>query len=581
MSRLPEPNGGVPLVTSAGPSAMPSSAAPAESSSSTNSPHQPASISRKTIVIKLGTSSIISPHPPYLPHLALLSLLTQTVHSLRQHGHRVILVSSGAIGVGMRTLAQHHQPPYHQPGSSSAAGSHPSSGATGSGATSHPSSAVEKEKRTLQRKQALAAIGQGRLIALWDNLFGMLDVPVAQVLLTRADISDRQRYLNAQNTLAELLSLGAVPIVNENDTVSVSEIKFGDNDTLSAITASMVQADYLFLMTDVECLYTDNPRKNPEARPVRVVRDLQRIKNEVSTATLGTALGTGGMSTKLIAAELAMAAGVTTVILHSSNVTSVFEIIAADEEEMQEGDEWGPICTRFIPPTSRMADRKWWIAHGLHAAGEVVIDEGAWRAIRRRESGGRLLPAGVLSVSGTFASHQAVRLVVRRRRRPRSSTITAGASAGDGDDGAATPSTSIPPSSTVASPALDRAQASPFTQPQTPNINPALSLSSSVTSLEGLSLAAALGGTANGGSASSISASTLQKLVQESDAALAEASGRSSLDTEPPNEGRTGADEWEDAEIGKGLALYNSVEIDRIKGHKRSERASLRTRVEC
>lgn len=481
----------------------------------------------------------------------------------------MILVSSGAIGVGMRTLAQHHQPPYHH----QATGTAPDS-TSGGGGGSHPSSAVEKEKRTLQRKQALAAIGQGRLIALWDNLFGMLDVPVAQVLLTRADISDRQRYLNAQNTLAELLSLGAVPIVNENDTVSVSEIKFGDNDTLSAITASMVQADYLMLMTDVECLYTDNPRKNPEARPVRVVRDLQRIKKEVSTATLGTALGTGGMSTKLIAAELAMAAGVTTVILHSSNVTSVFDIIAANDDELQEGDEQGPICTRFIPAGSRrMADRKWWIAHGLHAAGEVVIDEGAWRAIRRRESGGRLLPAGVLSVSGTFASHQAVRLVVRRRRRTAAAaaaaTTTTKAHAGDGSTTPST-STSIPPSSAVAS---------PFTQPQTPNINPALSLSSSVTSLEGLSLASALGGGA-GAPASAISASTLQKLAQETtmDASF-ESSRRSSIDTEPTtttmatanHEGRTGgaAEEWEDAEIGKGLALYNSVEIDRIKGHKR------------
>lgn len=197
-----------------------------------------------TIVIKLGTTSIISSTPPFHPLLPLLSSIAQTCVNLRSLGHRVVLVSSGAIGVGMKRMGLTHR---------------------GKG---------------LKRKQALAAIGQGRLIALWDDLFGWLEQPIAQVLLTRMDISDRTRYLNAQNTFSELLSMGVIPIVNENDTVAVSEIKFGDNDTLSAITANMVNADYLFLMTDVDCLYTDNPRDNPDAKPVRIVKDITLVREQ-------------------------------------------------------------------------------------------------------------------------------------------------------------------------------------------------------------------------------------------------------------------------------------------------------------
>jgi glutamate 5-kinase len=126
--------------------------------------------------------------------------------------------------------------------------------------------------------EALAAIGQCRLVALWDELFKNLRQPIAQILLTKNDIQDRTQYLNAANTMSELLSMGVIPIVNENDTISVSEIRFGDNDTLSAITAGMVNADYLFLMTDVDCLYTDNPRTNPDAEAIEVVEDVSAIR---------------------------------------------------------------------------------------------------------------------------------------------------------------------------------------------------------------------------------------------------------------------------------------------------------------
>lgn len=277
----------------------------------------------------------------------------------------------------------------------------------------------------------------------------------------------RSRYLNSTKTLAALLAYGVIPIVNENDTVSVSEIKFGDNDTLSAITAAMVEADYLFLLTDVDCLYTENPRRFPEtARPVQVVRDIESVKEIVSTATLGSSLGTGGMETKLIAAELATGAGVATVITHGTKPSSILDIVnqpadLTDEQYIAKT----PLHTIFLPKESPLSDRRWWVLHGLKPRGRIIIDEGAYRAIARSSSsssaistpttasanangkplaqssesiitnrsstdspsrmppssgnGGRLLPAGVIAVEGKFASGQAVTVVVQKRARHR------------------------------------------------------------------------------------------------------------------------------------------------------------------
>lgn len=479
-----------------------------------------------TIVIKLGTSSIVSPTYPFVPHLRLLSSIVETVVKLRGQGHRVVLVSSGAIGVGLRRMD------------------------------------LKERGKGLHQKQALAAVGQGRLIALWDNLFSQLDQPIAQILLTRMDISDRTRYLNAQNTFSELLQMGVIPIVNENDTVSVSEIKFGDNDTLSAIASAICHADYLFLLTDVDCLYTDNPRTNPDAKPVRVVRDIEKVKQQVSTSTLGTSLGTGGMSTKLIAAELATAAGTTTVVMHSSNVIDIFKVIENGPSPCREVAETpalfeGPLCTMFLRRESALKDRKWWIAHGLHAAGTVVIDEGACRAIRRKESGGRLLPAGVVRVAGPFASHQAVRLVVRRRRHD---DVAAFSSIDESTPGSPTPDLSqVPQPATLASPALRHltiGTTNPITimsdtnntEPDTPQLQPSMSLSSSIASLDPLS-----------------------RSVPPSPAitALAERLGTTSLTRIGRGVTEGESDEWEEVEVAKGLAQYNSVEIDRMKGRKR------------
>lgn len=348
-----------------------------------------------TIVIKLGTSSICDEisHEPLISNL---SLVIETATRLRRDGHRVVIVSSGGIAMGLRRLDLPRRP------------------------------------KQLSTVQAIAAVGQCRLIALWDELFQQLRQPIAQILLTRNDIADRSQYLNAKNTLSELLDMGVIPIVNENDTLAVSEIKFGDNDTLSAITAAMVSADYLFLMTDVDCLYTDNPRTNPDATPIEVISDFATLKADVSSA--GSSVGTGGMYTKIIAAKLATSAGVTTVITRgsipsnipkivkglsvlsrpqapSTTITENPDSVMAALKNVSVADTL-PLHTRFLPSDHPVRDRHIWLLHGLHVEGSIVIDAGAYKALTRKEKAG-LLPAGIVSVHGHFASQQAVSLRVQ------------------------------------------------------------------------------------------------------------------------------------------------------------------------
>ena len=297
----------------------------------------------------------------------------------------------------------------------------------------------------LPQVQALAAIGQCKLMSMWDQLFMHMRQPVAQILLTRNDIADRTQYLNAQNTFSELLNMGVVPIVNENDTLSVQEIKFGDNDTLSAITAGMVQADYLFLMTDVDCLYDKNPRTNVNAKAIEVVEDIGELEADVSSA--GSSLGTGGMGTKIVAARLATAAGVTTVITKSSkpgNIASIVRYAEAQKVAARSAEGSGthtpkermpqdqphvqktsvvngtstprldeptlpPLHTRFLPDPYPIRDRYFWLLHGLRPHGTIYIDAGAHGALANKAG---LLPVGVVDVEGNFGQQDCVRIVV-------------------------------------------------------------------------------------------------------------------------------------------------------------------------
>ena len=333
-----------------------------------------------TIVIKLGSSSLVD-EVTKEPKLSIMSLIVETVVKLRRMGHKVIIVSSGGIAVGLKTLG------------------------------------LSKRPKHLSQVQAIAAVGQGRLIGRWDNLFSQFDQHIAQILITRNDIVDWSQYKNAQNTVTELLSMGVVPIVNENDTLSVSEIKFGDNDTLSAITAALVGADYLFLLTDVDCLYTDNPRTNPDAKPILVVRDMSKDLPNVNTSSgSGSDVGTGGMTTKLIAADLATNAGVNTIIMKSSVPANIYKIVkymqdcdgelldlnvAHDELQVTElhklKENEVPLHTRFIADDNQhhLKNREFWMLHGLVSNGAVIIDSGACAALTRKNKAG-LLPAGVI-----------------------------------------------------------------------------------------------------------------------------------------------------------------------------------------
>lgn len=318
----------------------------------------------KTIVVKIGTSSLTQPETGQLA-LSTIATLTETLCYLRQQGHRVILVSSGAVGVGCARL----------------------------GLTERP--------KAIALKQAVAAVGQGRLMRVYDDLFSILQQPIAQVLLTRADLVQRSRYLNAYNTFQELLGLGVIPVVNENDTVAVEELKFGDNDTLSALVASLVEADWLFLLTDVDRLYSADPRSVPDARPIALVSSMKELAAlQIQTGGQGSAWGTGGMVTKISAARIAIAAGVRTVITQGRFPRNIEKIIQGE-----------PIGTHFEPQPEPTSARKRWIAYGLVPAGKLYLDEGALNAIL--QAGKSLLAAGIQTVEGEFDTQAAVQLCDR------------------------------------------------------------------------------------------------------------------------------------------------------------------------
>jgi glutamate 5-kinase len=313
----------------------------------------------QTLVVKIGTSSLTRPESGDLA-LATLATLVETLSQLRRQGHQVILVSSGAVGVGCMRL----------------------------GLTERP--------RSMAIKQAVAAVGQGRLMRVYDDLFTSLGQPIAQVLLTRSDLAQRSRYLNAYRTFQALLNLGVIPVVNENDTVAVEELRFGDNDTLSALVASLVEADWLFLLTDVDRLYSSDPRANPSAQPIERVQNLAELEAlQVETGGQGSGWGTGGMETKIEAARLATAAGVRTVITQGQRPGNILRILAGES-----------LGTCFEPQIGLGPARKRWIAHGLVPAGKLYLDAGATRAV---QTGGKsLLPAGIRDLEGEFEQGDAV-----------------------------------------------------------------------------------------------------------------------------------------------------------------------------
>ncbi|KAL4443699.1 hypothetical protein ABPG75_011436 [Micractinium tetrahymenae] len=313
--------------------------------------------SHPTVVIKVGTSSLIRAEQGSL-NLSSLASITETVRDLKAQGFNVIIVSSGAVGVGCQRLRLAVRPD------------------------------------SLAQKQALAAVGQVHLMRYYDDLFSAVDMKCAQVLLTLDNLANRSQYICAKNTFEELLRLGAVPIVNENDTVAVQELRIGDNDTLSAQVATLVQADWLFLLTDVPNLFTANPNTDPTAQPIYEVADLSKL--HVDTSTRGTQWGTGGMATKLTAGRIATAAGCRMVICSAAEPGNILKIIAGER-----------IGTLFHPTPAPIRGRKRWIL-SVPVRGEVWLDEGARRAVQDRKKS--LFSAGIVHTTGDFEAQDAVRL---------------------------------------------------------------------------------------------------------------------------------------------------------------------------
>ena len=241
---------------------------------------------------------------------------------------------------------------------------------------------------TIISKQLLAAVGQPRLMLQWERFFDIYELRVGQILLTRADVEDRHRYLNARDALSALLEQRIVPIVNENDALATEEIKVGDNDNLSALVATLVSADLLLILSDIDGLYDADPRTHPDAKLIPEVHRIDDTLRAVAGGT-GTELGVGGMATKLSAANVAMHAGVDVVIAAGKEPNVVLRAAAGEA-----------VGTHFFAVDSRAENRKRWILAGPKPVGRLVVDDGAARALCHR--GRSLLPAGIVAVEGNF-----------------------------------------------------------------------------------------------------------------------------------------------------------------------------------
>ncbi|AGB41879.1 glutamate 5-kinase [Halobacteroides halobius DSM 5150] len=310
------------------------------------------------IVIKIGSSTLTYQNSKL--NLGRIEKLIREIVNLKNQGKEVILVSSGAVAAGYGRLK------------------------------------LEASPGTIPEKQALAAIGQGTLMRTYQTIFSEYGYQVGQVLLTQKDLTDRKRYLNSRNTLYQLLDYNVIPVINENDTVAVKEIKFGDNDTLSALVSSLVGADLLVILSDIDGLYTADPRNDDSAKLISQVEEISSEIEELAGGA-GTDRGTGGMATKIDAAKIATKAGLPLVIANGSLDQVVTKI--------SEGEDLG---TLFLPD-SGMTSREQWIAFNLDIAGKIVIDEGATLALTKE--GGSLLACGIVEARGEFSVGDVVDII--------------------------------------------------------------------------------------------------------------------------------------------------------------------------
>ncbi|WP_300458882.1 glutamate 5-kinase [Desulfobacula sp.] len=312
-------------------------------------------ITARRVVVKLGSNVITAKNSL---NLEVIESISRQIGCLMDRGIEVILVSSGAMAAGLRKM----------------------------GLTRRP---VEIPKR-----QAVSALGQSGLMNAYEKTFADCDKKVAQILLTGEDLNNRKRYLNARNTLRTLIEWHVVPIINENDTIMVEEIKLGDNDNLAAMITLLMDADFLFILTDIDGLYNKDPRRFTDARLIPKVATFKKEIEDFASHIPGT-LGTGGMLSKIQAAQKVTSAGIPMIVARGNTENVLLRLF--------EGESLG---TYFVPRKERMASRKCWIAYTLDTKGSLVIDDGAVRAVR--QNGKSLLPIGVVAVEGDFEEGAAV-----------------------------------------------------------------------------------------------------------------------------------------------------------------------------
>lgn len=315
----------------------------------------------KRIVVKVG-SAILTEKDGLNDEV--IGNLAREIAFLHNSGREVILVTSGAVAAGKRKVKF-----------------------------------PDDQDPTMREKQALAAIGQSRLMHDYDEAFGKHEKNIAQILLTHSDLADRRRYLNVRNTILTLFKFGVIPVINENDTVSTEELKFSDNDNLGALVANLIEADMFICLTDVNALYDRNPLTDPEAKAIYTVTEVTE-EIEAMAGNSKSALGTGGMRSKINAAKMVSAGG-----------GSSFIGPGRQKDILQHLFSGEMVGTFFLPRTEKMQSRKRWIAYVLKPQGILVLDEGACLAIS--EKGKSLLPSGIIEIKGRFEQGDCVRCVDR------------------------------------------------------------------------------------------------------------------------------------------------------------------------
>ena len=306
------------------------------------------------IVVKVGSSTLTYDNSKL--NLDRIDRIVRDISNLKNQELDIIFVSSGAIAAGQGKLN------------------------------------LAKTGRSIPEKQALASIGQGLLMKTYQKLFSEYGYEAAQILLTQNDLNDRKRYLNSRNTINQLLKYDVVPIINENDTVAVKEIKFGDNDTLSALVSSLIDADLLIMLSDIDGLYTTDPRQDEGADLISEVEDISEVESAASGS--GTERGTGGMNTKIEAAKIATRAGIPMVIANGKEDKVLTKILGGAE-----------IGTKFLAQ-SGLPSRDKWIAFNMAVEGKLIIDTGAVKAVQ--ENGSSLLACGIVETKGSFAAGDVV-----------------------------------------------------------------------------------------------------------------------------------------------------------------------------